>query len=212
MKFNDIVRFGIARTAGSGGSGVFALPQVLEQFGLRVFIEHIHTPDDLHAFWSEPAVEAQATVIALHGWGDSADKAVLNWPLLNPRSGELDDWKLTPANMGAVVQRGSGILLSLACWSGRRWWADGFFRAGFEHYVAPCSTSDTLSALQFATNFFGYLMWEERDQEPYRMEIAEAVYRARQVDEFSDGAHGFRYFGHALQNTTRSAGQLSQAR
>jgi hypothetical protein len=198
MKGNDIVRFGIARTTGNVGCSVFALPQVLQGFGLRVFTEHIATEDDFRRFWNEPAVQAQVTVIACQGWGETAEEAVMNWPLLDAH-GEPKDFALTPQNIHQTVGSGSGLLLSLSSWSGKRAFADGFFRAGFEHYVAPYSTSDAISSLQFATNLFSFLLWESRDYQPQALEVAEAVNRAREIDNYFDGAHGFRYFCSHLQ-------------
>jgi hypothetical protein len=194
MKCNDIVRLGITRASANGSSVMAALPAVLQQFGLRTFIEQINTEADLRAFWSEPAVAAQATVIDGQGWDQTPEEAALNWPVLDVRTHQFSSFALRPQQMNSVVQRGSGILLSLVPYSGKRVWADGFFRAGFEHYVAPYAACNAASALQFATQFFGYLLWEQRDSQPQRLEVAEAADRARRVDEFADGAHGFRYF------------------
>lgn len=191
MKRSDIVRVGIARDY-SGNPP--ALPAVLEAFGCRVFVEHITNKDELAGFFADPAVDAQFTVILTHGWGKTDEEAVINWPLFDQETWTVSDLHMTPHNMGEIVKRGTGTLISSACRSGKAAFAHGFLRAGFEHYVAPACSSDCSSALQFMTALFGYLRYEERDYMPRAIGIAEAVELARRIDDLPDGASCFRHF------------------
>lgn len=192
MKRSDIVRIGIARDYSQNPS---ALPAVLEAFGCRVFVEHILNKDELAAFFDSTTVKAQFTVILTHGWGRTDEEAVLNWPLYNQDDETLIDFHMTPQNIGEIVKKGSGTLISSACWSGKEAFARGFLEAGFSHYIAPACSSDCSSALQFMTAFFGYLRYEERDYKPRTVEIAEAVELSRRIDDLPDGANSFRYYG-----------------
>lgn len=191
MKRSDIVRIGIARDYSSNPA---ALPAVIEALGCRVYIEHIHTMDELVAFFSTPAVDAQFTVVHTHGWGKTDEEAVINWPLFDQQNWTVSDLHLTPQNIGEIVKKGKGTLIMTACCSGKEAFAKGFFEAGYDHYIAPITSSDFSSMLQFLTAFFGYLVYEERDYKPRNVEIAEAVELSRRIDDFPDGANGWRYF------------------
>jgi hypothetical protein len=194
MKRSDIVRIGIAWDYSENPP---ALPAVLEQYGCRVFVEHIGNMDALSAFFGSPAVDAQFTVMFTHGWGKTDEEAVINWPLFDEANSSKVDHHMTPKNMGGIAKKGSGTLISAACWSGKEAFATGFLDAGFERYIAPASTSDCDSMLQFLTTFFGYLLYEVRDYRPRKTEIAEAVEMSRRIDDLPDGASGWRYFDRA---------------
>jgi hypothetical protein len=138
------------------------------------------------------------TVMICHGWGKMDENAVLNWEIrqaVNEVECETRELHLTPTNVTEYVCRGNGILLSTACWSGKQVWAAAFHQAGFSWYVAPEKTSDMFSAYQFIAAFLGYLMYEERDMSRRLVTVPEATELARRIDDFWDGANGFRAFG-----------------
>ena len=192
MKRSDIIRIGIARDY---SENPVALPVVLEAFGCRVFVEHILTMDELAAFFSSPAVDAQFTVVFTHGWGKTDEEAVINWPLFDRQTSTVSDFHMTPQNMREIVKKGAGALICAACWSGKEAFARGFFEAGFDHYIAPTRSSDCTSMLQFLTTFFGYLRYEERDYQPRKVGILEAVELSRRIDDLPDGASAWGCFG-----------------
>ena len=138
------------------------------------------------------------TMMICHGWGKADSDAVLNWEVrraVNEVEWESQELHLRPSNVGEYVRGGNGILLFTACWSGKQVWADAFHRAGFSWYVGPEKTSDMFSAYQFVAAFIGYLMYEERDVSRRLVPVPEATELARRIDDFWDGANGFRAFG-----------------
>jgi hypothetical protein len=195
MRFNDIVRIGIARDC-CGMMGT-PLPSLLASFGLNTLTQQIRNEGEFRAFWQEPPVKAAVTLFQTHGWGETDEDAVINFPLFYQENWEVKEFHLTPAAIQEVVTTGNGILISTACWSGKQKYADAFLQAGFEHYIAPEKTSDWNSTIQFLAAFFGYMMYEERDWGARKVEVADAVEMARRIDDFWDGASGFRYFGHS---------------
>ncbi len=135
------------------------------------------------------------TLMICHGWGKTDDDAVLNWEFndhSNVQDQDRDELHLTKDNVSEYITRGSGTLLSTACWGARQLWANAFLDAGFDWYVASEKTSDMFSAYQFVAAFIGYLVYEERDMGRRIVEVSEAVELAGRIDDFWDGARGFR--------------------
>jgi hypothetical protein len=107
---------------------------------------------------------------------------------------EAAQFPLTPTKLAEVVDHGSGILLSTACWSGKAAFARVFLAAGYDAYIASEKTADMFSAFQFVAVFAGTLHHEERDWGAYPVTTRQAYQRARRSDDFWDGAAGFLLF------------------
>jgi len=101
---------------------------------------------------------------------------------------------VTPTILTEMVDHGAGIFLNTACWSGKAAFAKAFLKAGYDCYIAPEKTSDSYSAFQFATAFAGNLLHEVRDWGAYSITTRQAFERAKALDDFWDGAAGFRIF------------------
>ena len=169
---------------------------IFEYYGHRVSLHDLREEDRIRAFFSEPT-DAAITLVNAHGWGKTEEKAVINFDIIRRKNEiefEDDEFHITPKNIAGIVRAGSGILIMQACHSGKQVFADAFLNAGYGFYIAPKSTSDCWSSLQFITTFIGYLMWEVRDWGKIVVPVPEAVERARKIDDFWDGANGFRLF------------------
>jgi hypothetical protein len=142
------------------------------------------------------------TILLCHGWGKTDEDAVLNWSIqrqLNETEWEPAELHWTKDNVAGYVQTGTGILLNTACWGAKKVWADAFLRAGFDWYIAAEKTADMFSAYQFVSAFLGYLLYEVRDYGKRCISIFEAVEMARKIDDFWDGAAGFRIYGKGIE-------------
>jgi hypothetical protein len=107
---------------------------------------------------------------------------------------ESAQFELTPARLAEVVDHGSGIFLSTACWSGKAAFARVLLAAGYDADIAPEKTSDIFSTFQFVAAFAGTLLHEVRDWGEYPVTTRLAYERARRSDDFWDGAAGFLLF------------------
>ncbi len=165
-------------------------------FGQDTTVVLADTEDRLRSAFRDDTAFA-ITLMACHGWGKTDADAVINWHLHRPVNEiEWEGYELrwTKENIRHYVRSGRGLLLSMACWSGKQVWADAFLDAGFSSYVAHQGTSDKLSAYQFVAAFVGYLVYEDRDTAKKTLSIQEAVRMANRIDELPDGAMGFKCF------------------
>ena len=102
-----------------------------------------------------------------HGWGETEADSVINLEVQRPVNRveyETAQFPLTPTKLAEVVDHGSGIFLTTACWSGKAAFARVFLAAGYDAYIAPEKTADMFSAFQFTAVFAGTLHHEERDR------------------------------------------------
>ena len=169
---------------------------VLERFGLCVTLHPLREEGRLRPFFASPT-DACFTIVCCHGWGKQEKDAVICFEVGRPKNEvewERYEFHLTPGNIASAVSNGAGIMLMDACWSGKQVFADAFLKAGYECYIAPEKTCDGPSAMEFVTVLFGGLMWGVRDEARRTLTVREAVERARRIDDFRDGANGFRLF------------------
>ena len=194
MKSGEKVRIIYGKDALHGMHGFRA---VFEYFGQDTSVVLVDTEDKLRAAFAD-ATPYSVTLMLCHGWGKTEEDAVICWTLHRPVNEiEWENYELhwTASNVRDYVTCGSGVLVNTACWSGKQMWADVFLESGFGSYVAPEKTSDMFSAYQFIAALIGYLVYEGRDYGARLVTIQEAVELARKLDDFWDGANGFRLFG-----------------
>ncbi len=169
---------------------------MLEYYSHHVSLVRLDNEEKALAFLGQPPRSA-LTLLSCHGWGESESDAVLSLEVQRPVNRveyEAAQLTLTPGRLAEVLGRGTGIFLSMACWSGKPAFARVFLAAGYDAYLAPEKTSDNLSAFEFVAVFAGTLLHEERDWGAYPVSTRQAFERARRIDDFWDGAAGFRLF------------------
>lgn len=194
MDFNNKIRIATDRCLDTYQRAI-AYRAMFEMYGQRVYLIELFTEENLQALFNDANDDSVLTMLVCHGWGKTDENAVINFELTKQIS-ETEwnnyEFHMTPQNAHQIVKRGQGILISTACWSGKDSYADVFLKSGFDYYIAPTKTSDIYSAFQFVTAFFGYLLYEVRDWGTRKIEVPEAVEMARKIDDFWDGASGFR--------------------
>lgn len=196
MKFGSAVRIITDRTWERYGVGK-SIEAITQAFCMNTTLIRADTEEALksHGSCSQPDIEL--TVLSCHGFPQKNGPVVLNWTVgrpLNHIEWEDVELRISGQDVGKYFTRGSGALLNLACWSGREEFAQAFLNAGYDAYIAPEKTSDCFSAYQFYTAFLGYAVYEQRDEKPQKLSFEECVERARKIDDFWDGANGYRIF------------------
>jgi hypothetical protein len=169
---------------------------MLEYYSHNVALVSLDSEESARSFLGHPPRSA-LTLLMCHGWGETEADAVINLEVQRPVNRveyEAAQFPLTPTKLAEVVDHGSGIFLSTACWSGKAAFARVFLEAGYDVYIAPEKTSDMFSAFQFVAAFAGSLLHEVRDWGAYPVTTRQAYERAKRSDEFWDGAAGFRLF------------------
>ena len=180
---------------------------MLDYYALDTSVVRVEVEDKLKRALLDDA-EYAITLLLCHGWGRTDDEAVISWTIqrqVNEIEWEPAELHLTKENIADFVTTGNGILVNLACWSAKVVWADTFLNAGFHWYIAPEKTSDMFSAYQFVGAFLGYLVYEERDSGKRVVSVPEAVEMARKIDDFCDGAAGFRVYGGNMEHDAPAA-------
>ena len=175
---------------------------LFEFYGQNVLLLTVHTEEELRKAFQEPCSDFAITMLCCHGWGKTEEDAVLNWELqrrVNEIEWEPVEFHMTPQNVRDIVKTGHGILLNVACWGAKQSLADAFLAAGYQYYVAAEKTSDVFSAHQFVSAMVGYLLYEVRDYGKTEVSVPEAVEMARRIDDFWDGANGFRVYEKTIE-------------
>jgi hypothetical protein len=173
-----------------------AYRSMLEYYSHNVALVPLDSEESARSFLGHPPRSA-LTLLTCHGWGETDAEAVINLEVqraVDRVRYESAEFRLTPERLAEVVDHGSGIFLSTACWSGKAAFARVFLEAGYEAYIAPEKTSDMFSAFQFVAAFAGTLLHEVRDRGAYPVTTRQAYERARRSDDFWDGAAGFVLF------------------
>ena len=195
MKFSQPVTIAYDLDPGSCQAAI-AYRSMLEYFSHAVALVRLDSEEATRSFLGHPPRSA-LTLLICHGWRESDADAVINLELqrrVNRVEYEAVQLALTPPKLAEIVDHGSGIFVSTACWSGKAAFARVFLAAGYDAFIAPGKTSDMFSAFQFVPMLAGTLLHEERDSGAYPVTTRQAYERARHSDDFPDGAAGFLLF------------------
>jgi len=171
---------------------------MLEYFSHVVALIELDSEEKARSFFGYPPKSA-LTILQCHGCGEQEADAVLNLTVrqqVNRVEYKTVEFHLTPAILAEMVDHGAGIFFNTACWSGKEAFARTILKAGYDCYIGPEKTSDLYSAFQFASAFLGNLLHEVRDFGAYEVATRQAFERAKALDDFWDGAAGFRLFDH----------------
>ena len=186
----------------SSYQAAIAYRAMLEYYTHCVTLVELDSEEKALSFFGRPP-HCALTILMCHGWGESEADAVLSLDVkrqVNRVEYETVQLNLSPARLSEVLgscsqaPHGAGIFLNTACWSGKTAFAQPVLAAGYEAYIAPEKTADMFSQYQFVAAFVGTLLHEVRDWGAYPVSIRQAFERAKQSDDFWDGAAGFRLF------------------
>jgi len=121
-----------------------AYPAMLEYYSYNVAMVSLDSEKSARSFLGHPPRSA-LTLLMCHGWGQTEAEAVINLEVqraVDRVQYEATRFKLTPSELAEVVDHGSGIFVSTACWGGKAAFARVFLAAGYDAYIAPEKTSD----------------------------------------------------------------------
>jgi hypothetical protein len=178
---------------------------------LRAMLESFRIHVDFYRFVQKPQVysffqgrQYPYTVIVCHGRGNTTEDMHLALEAVEQENSDYDQtdgWnamtvKLTPAWISEYVRNRSGSLISTACGSGREPLAGAFLKAGYSSYTEPIGTYYNACAGQiFVSNFFYFLMSEDRDYVPTVFSERAAFNQAASIDpDFQYGPKVFRHY------------------
>lgn len=150
MSFSRVLIIGV------GDSGEAQLLRaLLEQLGLEVTLKLCGKPSDFFTTMSDAASRADATIISAHG-----DEDGIIFPEMAPGVDpiQLPNNRITPSLINQHAKNVSAFLLSLACSSGTKEFADAFSRAGVKDYIAPESDPEGADVPLFVHLLFHQLL------------------------------------------------------
>ena len=174
-----------------------ALREILEVLGYRVSLHFLKLRQDIETFFLTVLPQAEYAVMCCHGSGTPETGAHLRLEILEQLKGEWEkrEFRIRGGDVAGMIPKGSGVLLSTGCHTGRSSVGDAMMKAGFEHYIAPNDWVLAKSGVLFVLNFFYLLKSHEHDDEQYvRMHcIPDAVRMAAETD-CADDPHGTSAF------------------
>ncbi|MCA9894138.1 MAG: hypothetical protein KC615_14210 [Anaerolineae bacterium] len=179
-----------------------AIRAILESFRLRVdFYRLVQKPQLAHFFQN---VQYPYSIIMCHGSGTTAEDMHLALQVGEQKDGDYDQtdgWsvttvKVTPQWIKDNIHDRQGALISTACGSGREPIAHAFLQSGYSSYIAPIETYyDATAGFIFVTNYFYFLMSEDRDYIPYIYTEEQAFEHASKIDsDYRYGPQAFRRY------------------
>ncbi|HEV2811324.1 MAG TPA: hypothetical protein VGV93_13120 [Acidimicrobiales bacterium] len=182
-----------------------AMRAALESYRLHVrffrFVQHRKVLD----FFGRGVPDCNWTVLVAHGVCEEGIRKI-RFEAVDQVDGDWEapmgwvdtNFDLTPANIPDLATGARGGLLSLACGSGTKEFADAFLAAGYQRYIGPTTESgyyNADAALLFSLAFFYYALAGDRDYAPRIYSDEEAAERAAEIDsEFGFGPGAFRCF------------------
>ncbi len=163
---------------------------VLEFYRLRVRFERLVQRRQFDDFFAGRLGTSPYTVVMAHG-AETDDGQAIRFVLVDNPGGDpkaAEGWTpvtvdLTARTIPDMVTNGSGVLITCSCGGGDASLAEAFLRAGYDAYVGqtePYYSSD--ASLVFVTGLFYFLLAEDRDFDPRRYSIEDAVARAAALD------------------------------
>ncbi|HEV2061067.1 MAG TPA: hypothetical protein VGR11_17075 [Solirubrobacteraceae bacterium] len=190
-------------TDGRSCEEAYTVRSVLEFYRLRVRFERLVQRRQLDDFFAGRLGTSPYTVVIAHG-ADTDDGQAIRFVLVDNPGGDpkaAEGWEpvtvdLTARTIPHIVTDGSGTLITSSCGGGDSSLAEAFLRVGYDAYVGqarPYYSSD--ASLMFLTGLFYFLLAEDRDFDPRRYSLEEAVARAAALDTgWKFGTEHFRCY------------------
>ena len=179
-----------------------ALRAILETFRIRVDFYRLVQKPQINSFFQ--GTPYPYTIIMCHGRGKTNDDMHLALEVVEQEQEEYDrtdGWnattvKVTPGWIREHINNRQGTLISTACGSGREQLANAFLQAGYAAYIAPITTNyDANAGLIFVSNFFYFLISEDRDYAPNIYSESEAFEQSASIDpDFQYGPGAFKRY------------------
>lgn len=181
----------------------YTVRSILEFYRLRVRFERLVQRRQLDDFFAGRLGRSPYTVVIAHG-ADTDDGRAIRFVLVDNAGGDptaAEGWQpvtvdLTARTIPDIVTQGSGALITSSCGGGDNALAEAFLRAGYDAYVGQAQPYyDSGASLVFLTGLFYFLLAEDRDFDPRRYSLEEAVARAAALDPgWKFGTESFRCY------------------